>query len=502
MHADQLPVLVGVGQYSQRPDDLARAPHPLEMMATAARRAADDAGAPRLLAELDTLVVVNVLSWTYPDPPAQLSELLGAKPSRRTYTAIGGNTPQWQVNEIADRIAAGEVQVALLTGAEAMYSLRRAQKGGVQLPWPPRGGTPAVEGDTRWGNTSIELAHRAQMPTQIYPLFENALRHRRGRSVEGQRDFLGRFYARFSAVAAENPYAWFPQARSAEEIATPAASNRMIGFPYPKYMNAIMEVDQAAALFLTNAGTARRLGIPREKWVYLWGSGDATDIWFVSDRGDLHSSPAIRAAGRHALEQAGVGIADVDHLDLYSCFPCAPQIAAEMLGLAEDDPRPLTVTGGLAYAGGPGNNYVTHAIATMAEKLRAAPADVGLVSGVGWYLTKHAVGVYGAEPPPSPRRRTPPQAYQAEIDAMPHPSLAETPDGEATIETYTVLHDRDGAPETGLVVGRLASGERFWANTPADRNLLEAMEREEFIGRRGRVRHDGGTGLNVFSVGG
>src|SRR5262249_43059279 len=155
------------------------------------------------------------------------------------------------------RIAAGEVGTALIAGAEAMYSLRRAQKSGIELPWPPRGGQPEVVGDTRWGSSPVELAHRAQMPTQIYPLFENALRYARRRSVAEQRDFLGRFCAGFAAVARDNPFAWFRDGKSAGEIATPTADNRMIGFPYPKYMNAIMEVDQSAALLLTSAGTAR-----------------------------------------------------------------------------------------------------------------------------------------------------------------------------------------------------------------------------------------------------
>ncbi len=273
----------------------------------------------------------------------------------------------------------------------------------------------------------------------------------------------------------------------------------MIGFPYPKYMNAIMDVDQAAAVILTNVATAKRLGVPREKWVYLWGSGDATDHWFLSERENYHTSPAMRAAGRDAMAQAGVEIGAISHFDLYSCFPCAPQIGAAMLGIAEDDPRELTVTGGLPYAGGPGNNYSTHAIAAMVEKLRARPDALGMVTGVGWYLTKHSAGIYGAEPPPQPRPRRSPKETQAEIDAAPHPTLQEAPVGGGRIETYTVLHDRDGAVETGLLIGLLDDGSRFWANTPPDRDLLETMEREEFIGCRGTVKHDAATTLNVFT---
>jgi len=498
MEADRLPIAIGVGQYSERVDDLTRAPHPVAMMAIAARAAAEDAGAPALLREIDTVVAVNLLSWSYPDPAGLLAELVGAKPRRKIYTSLGGNTPQLQVNESAAGIAAGEVRLALIAGAEAMYSLRRAQRTGVPLPWPARGGPPEVVGETRWGAADVEVSHGAQMPTQIYPLFENALRAARRQSIPEQREFLGRFCARFAAVARDNPYAWFRDGKSAEEIATPSPVNRVIGFPYPKFMNAIMDVDQGAAVLLTSVATARRLGVPREKWVYLWGSGDATDHWFVGERVDFHSSPAIRIAGLEALAQASVDSSRITFFDLYSCFPCAPQIAAAMLGVPVDDPRPLTVTGGLPYAGGPGNNYSTHAIAAMVEKLRAQPGSLGLVSGVGWYITKNSVGIYGAEPPPSPRKRRPPEEYQVEIDAMPHPTVEAAPSGDATVETYTVLHDREGEPEAAVVVGRLAGGARFWAATPAERDLLEAMEREEFIGRRGRVRHDNTSARNTF----
>ncbi len=503
MREEQLPIIVGVGQTVNRSGDLREARPPLEMMALAAERAAEDTQAGgALLAQLDAVVVINILSWSYPDPPAQLAARLGARPRQALYTAIGGNGPQWAVNLMAQRIARGEVQAALIAGAEAMNSLRLARREGVVLPWPESSGTPAAVGETKWGNTPVEQAHRAQMPTQIYPLFENALRAQRREDVAQQRRRLGELSAAFTRVAADNPYAWFRQARSAEELSTPSSANRMIGFPYPKLMNAIMDVDQSAAVLLTNVATARRLGIPADRWVYVRGGADANDLWFVSDRVAFHSSPAIAAAGADALAQAGVGIHQVRHLDLYSCFPCAPQIAAAMLGIPPGDPRPLTVTGGLPYAGGPGNNYSSHAIAAMTQRLRQDPGAVGLVTGVGWYLTKHSVGVYSTAPPAEPQPRGAGEELQHRLDAMKHPQCVAAAEGEAAIETYTVTHDRSGAPEVGLIVGRLDSGARFWANTPPDRDLLESMERQEMIGRRGRVRHDAASGINTFEPAG
>jgi acetyl-CoA C-acetyltransferase len=245
----------------------------------------------------------------------------------------------------------------------------------VRLSWSSGGeGSPERLGDPRDGTSADEVAHGLQLPIQIYPLFENALRARQGLSLDEHRARLGRLYSGFSEVAAAHPNAWFRKPRTADEIATVSASNRMVAFPYPKLMNAIIEVDQAAALLLTSAGVARELGVPRERWVFLLGGAEAHDHWLISDRVDYASSPAIRAAGRAALDAAGLGIDDIELLDLYSCFPSAVQIARNELGIADDDSRCLTVTGGLACFGGPGNAYSLHAIATMMDRLRDAPA--------------------------------------------------------------------------------------------------------------------------------
>lgn len=490
------PVVIGVGQFSHRVSDPGQVMEPLAMMAEVARRAAADAGIGDRLREVDELTVINIISRAYADPAGFLAERLGIAPRRRWYTALGGNSPQWRINETAARIARGEVRLALIAGAEAMGGLQMARKAGVKLAWAAEG-SPATVGEARWGNNEAEQHHHALMPTAVYPLFENALRAHRGWSIARHRAHLGALCAGLAAVARDNPHAWFRDGKSAEEITTVDDANRMIGWPYPKYMNAIMAVDQAAALLLADTETARALGVAPERWVYVVGCGDATDHWYVSERVNYWSSPAIRTAGAQALAQARLSIDQIDAFDLYSCFPSAVQIAADMLGLALDDPRPLTVTGGLPYHGGPGNNYVTHSVASMVDRLRAAPGSRGLVTGVGWYLTKHAVGVYQSAPPAHEFVRVDPATYQQTIDAEPYPELALAADGAATVETYTVTHDRAGNPALGIVVARLDDGRRCWANL-TDADVLRRMEREELIGVRGQVRHHDSTRTNAF----
>jgi acetyl-CoA C-acetyltransferase len=276
----------------------------------------------------------------------------------------------------------------------------------------------------------------------------------------------------------------------------------MISYPYPKYLNAVMEVDQSAGVLIASVRKARELGVPEEKWVFLHGCADASDLWYPLDRQNYHSSPAIRLSGRAAFDMAGIDLADLDVIDLYSCFPSAVEIAAEELGLALDDPRGLTVTGGLPYAGGPGNNYAMHSIAVTVDRLRRKAQSGrgegwGLVTANGWFLTKQSVGIYGTRPLEGAWTREPPSRVQREIDALEHPPVIAAPKGPATIETYTVCHAREGY-RSGIIIGRDAEGRRFVANTPADAWVLRDLESREGVGRRGQVVPNASGTLNTF----
>jgi acetyl-CoA C-acetyltransferase len=507
------PVLIGAGQFTYRGDP-AVSPSPVALLKIAAERAAADAGIGAAgLAAIDGLAVAGFTidapgstRGTIPhstNPPASLARQIGAEPGWAVYSHMGGNTPQQLVNVLAERIARGETELALAVGAEFLGSaVKRLTKGlpfddwraaeDEDLPEPDR------IGDPRSGVTPYEARHGLNRPINIYPMFENALRARDHRSIADHQARLGRLFAPFTKVAAGNPEAWFPTERTAEELVEVSERNRMVGFPYPKLLNAIMEVDQSAGVIIASERKARELGVPEDKWVYLHGCADAADLWFPLDRQNFHSSPAMRLTGQRALEMAGVGLADIDFIDLYSCFPVAVEIGAEELGLALDDPRGLTVTGGLPYAGGPGNNYAMHSIATMAGKLRAKPGSYGLVTANGWYLTKQSTGIYSTKRPDTPFERQDPGVLQRQIDGLAHPAVTETPQGAARIETYTVVHRREG-PFMGIVIGRDDANRRFVAHTSNDAVTLAGLEQGEQVGRAGRVG-PGPDGLtNLFT---
>jgi acetyl-CoA C-acetyltransferase len=495
---DRRPVLIGAAQLVQRDVPPAEAMSPVEMLERVARDAADDAGTgERALRELDTLGVVDVVAWRPQNAPRLLCESIGAHPTRELITAVGGEMALVMINQVAREIASGGARLALVAGANNMRTLRRARNARIKLDWPKGGsGAPEVLGVTRGGNSVAEAEYGLGRPTDIYPIFENALRARRGLDLETHRRRVGALLSRFTEVAARNPYAWFPVARSADEITTPSPSNRMIAFPYTKYMNAVMETDQGAAVILASADAARSLGVPEERWIHWWGGGfDQEARWYPSERLDFARCDALERAVRSALDEAGVALDDLALLDFYSCFPVAVEMACEMLGLDEDDPRGLTLTGGLPYAGGPGNNYTLHSLATTMERLRERPGTSGMVTGNGWYLTKHSATVLAS----APREANGWPAGEAPtLDAaVPSDTESTAPaQGRGRVETYTILYDREGAPARGVVVGQTAEGRRFVANTPDDRELLDAFAVRDDVGREGRLRHE--DGRNIF----
>jgi acetyl-CoA C-acetyltransferase len=496
MDAERRPVLVGVAQLVQRDAEPAQALEPLAMLERAARDAARDAGAgDACLRGLDTIALVDGIGWRPQNGPRLLAERIGAHPRRECVSAIGGEMPLRVLNHLARAIGAGRSRAALLVGSHHVRTLRRAERARTKLHWASGGeGTPERIGVNHRGMTKAEAEYGLGMPIDVYPIFENALRARRGLDLATHLRRIGALMSRFTEVAAKNPYAWFPIARSAEEIATPSAGNRMIAYPYTKYMNAVMETDQAAAILICSAAAARELGVPEDRLVHWWGGAHGQEAaWYPSERPDFAVCESIREVVRAALAEAGAPLESIRCFDFYSCFPVAVEMACEMLGLAEDDPRGFTVTGGLPYAGGPGNGYTLHAVAALALRLRAEPGARGLATGNGWYLTKHSASVLAS----APREGAIAPEVAAAPPAIPDAAASTDPaEGPARLETYTVLYDREGAPVRGIALGRTGSGRRFVANTPDDRAFLEAFVAVENVGRRGRVRCV--DGYNLF----
>ena len=507
------PILVGCGQITDTTGAPTSERSNTAFCAEAARLALADTrasiGAESLGRQLDAVAVLEFFPDISPrfaspfgrcsNPPKGVASRLNATPRQQLYTHSGGNMPQYLVNRFAEEIARGETDLALVCGSELLRSTQNARKAGLAIDHREEpGGEPTRIGDSRFGFSDEEARHDLRAAIHFYPLIENAIRGGLKRDLTSHMTAMGRLFARLAAVAKDNPLATRREGYSAERLATAAGDNRWICFPYPRLMNSNAMIDQAAAVLVTSVGKAREWGIPQDRWVFLHGCADGTDTWVVSERERLDASPAIRGCARRALDMAGKTVADVAAFDLYSCFPSAVEVAMREIGIAEDDPRPISVTGGLPFFGGPGNNYVTHSIAEMMNVVRGKPASFGMVTANGNYLTKHSAGLYSTLPTEGPWRREDPKKFQAELDARPKQRVNTAPAGTGTIETYCVAYGKD-APEKAWILGRLdGSDERFVAMTGNDPALHGEMLTTEQLGRRVSVSEE--DGRNIFKL--
>ncbi|MBW2271430.1 MAG: acetyl-CoA acetyltransferase [Deltaproteobacteria bacterium] len=487
--ASEMPVLVGVGQILQRLEDPREAAEPLEMMVAALEQAGEDSGTPELLQRADAIYVLRGAWGGYGDPGREIARRLGAKPDESIGTPYGGNYSQGCVLDAAREIQAGRREVVLVTGAENGRSVAQSQRQGVELhPIEAPGAPDRMLAEDKALFHEAELARGMNSASDIYAIIDSAIRYARGETLEAHEERVAELWAGFNAVARDNPNAWIRKHYSAQDIGRASPDNPMISYPYTRLMNANARVDMAAGLILCSLETARSAGVPEEKLVFLHAGTEANDCNFLSARDDFHSSPAMRIAGRRALELAGKPIAEIDHVDLYSCFPSAVQVAAAELGIPEG--RPLTVTGGLTFGGGPLNSYGLHAVARMVEVVREDRGSTGLVSGNGGWLAKHSFGIYSTE---LPKQGFCYENLQEQADTFPRRDTVVDWEGPVTIEAYTVAHQK-GEPRIGHVACLTEDEARTWG-TVDDPAMLEAMTREEYCGRRGQL--DGNGRLSI-----
>jgi acetyl-CoA C-acetyltransferase len=475
--------VIGAAQHTVRD---AGAPEPLLSWEQRAREAAAVAGLEHLLPHIDSLQVVYCQSWPYDDPAGRLAAALGASPLHQLYSGIGGTTPQDLVNRTAEAMRRGELELALICSAEALATVRAAKKRGERLPWSHRKSSPFP-----WEPPhQSELAHDVLQAWETFPLWDTSRRAKRGATLAADAAEAATMMAAMSVVAEANPHAWRPTAMDAATVGTAGPDNRYVGWPYTKREVAVMDVDMSAALLLATRDKADALGVDEDSRLYLSGWAHAEDPATIAERADMSRSAAMSVVGRHALAGAGLGLDELDAFDLYSCFPSSLRLACDALGLAIGDPRGLTITGGLPYAGGPASGYLTHAIASAFDSLGEAPFRA-LLTGVGMHMAKHVAAVWSSSPGNAAGNPPPDfDTLQAEVEAdQPRRQLLTTWAGPATVCAYTVAHGRDGAPEQGLVVLDTEAGRALARVHDAD--LLTDAESRELVGQAVTVTTDG-----------
>ena len=475
------PVLVGCAQVLQRTDDPTTAREPLDLMESTCRDAAEDARAPQLLARASGIRVPRGL-WQYSNPAALLAERFGAGRVESALGGFSGCMVQQMLDDAALAIEAGRHEVVVITGAECEHSRRRARRDGTPLPRTEQlDAQPDRVFDVSLDGFSRKLAARGlRSATHIFALADCGLRARAGESLDAHRLRIATLWSGLSRVAAENPHAWLQRAMTPEELLTPTADNRWIVFPYTKYLVSNIAVDMGAAVILCSLQAAERAGVPEERRVYLHAAVEAGGAPPLAERQDIFLQPALSIGAQRLWELAETGPEAIDHADLYSCFPAAVQLSAEATGLS--NLRPLSVTGGLTFSGGPLNSYVLHATAGMMDRLREEPGSLGLVGSVGGAIAKGAYALYSTRPPEGSLRVA---DVSKEVARLPRREYREDYSGEATLEAYAPSMEGEEASEAACAC-LLDDGARHFA-TAREPEILARMTREELCGRRVRI---------------
>lgn len=483
---ERIPVIIGVGQINDRPEDPDMGLDPPGLMAAALRLAEQDAGGD-VLARLDSLAIVDQISFRELGNLCDtLAQEIGADP-RINYQseAPHGDTPIRLLNEAANRIGSGEITLAAVVGAEA---LRTAAARAAARTRTDSASHNALRAAASWREPGYLQLHGLSAPVDVYPIYENAGRAAYGQTLaEGQAE-SGAIWAQFSQVAASNEGAWIRKPMSAEEILTPGPKNRPLAFPYTKLTVANSSVNQGAGFIVTSLAEARRWGFAEERLIYVGMGAAAKEDPNILRRDRYDRSVSMDTAIRRTLELNGMTGADLDLVELYSCFPCVPKMARRTLGWPLE--RPASVFGGLTFGGGPIANYMSHAVVSMVQRLREGGRNGFLFANGGFATDNHCIVI--ASQPIAAARFPQDLDYQAEADAARRavPVLNKDYVGPAEIESYTVFHDREGQPVSGVVVARTTDCERTLCHIDAQDTAMLAFfvgGQIEPVGKRGHI---------------
>jgi len=489
------PIIIGAAQFTQRRDT----PRPLDslsLMVKTGQKAIEDTQANNIVDYIDAIYMVNISSWSYEDAPGELGKRLNITPKEKIYLPDGGQSPQMLINRAAKAIATGEHRCVLITGGEAAFSIRKTFKGKRPEYWPKKKDPKYINGE-RWAIAQDVINYQLYFATTTYAIFETALRASSGRTIEEHQKYMGKLFEHFSKIASKNPYSWTQKQFTAEEIITPSPENRLIVHPYTKRMCANNFVDQAGTVLITSEEIAESLNIDRKQWIYIMGGATFKNIDELYRRPRLDDSPAAREGTRLALEQAGLKLSDIDKFDLYSCFPSIVEIFMNELGIKDDDPRDLTLTGGLPFFGTPLSNYSLHAIINTVESIRANPSLKVMVIANGGFNTKQSIGIYGTKPPMIQWGVRDDSKIQDSILEKILPEPIEKANGKLIVDGYSIIYKRSGQPNRGVVIGTLENGSRSIAFVTKP-ELLLALETQEIVGKTCMVQYDSNIERNTI----
>jgi acetyl-CoA C-acetyltransferase len=489
-------VVAGWGQITQPKNLDQTAKKPMDLMVQASLKACAMMTSKKALANLDGIMVVKIVSHHYDSPAKQLADNLKAAPKFTHVSGIGGNSPQMLINRAAGMIARNEIDSILIAGAES-YVQRDKNSNQVENALF-RGIPKDYQEDDLIGSTPLENAHGIEHPFQGFPLFETALWAESALDYQTHMMTIGKMWSKFSEIASTNPYAWSKSIKSPEEIITSSPTNRPVAFPYTKYMNSFVTVDQGAAIILMSEEKAQKYSQKIRQQVYFLGGGYAEDRQrFIIEKSNFTSSLPLQTAVKKALTRSCIALENIDCFDLYSCFPCAVSIAKKMIGIKESDPRPLTLTGGLGFFGGPGNNYSLHSAVTLAQKISQGEQSNGLITALGWFMYKHAAGIYSNKPLNGEFKNHDLSDQKNSLAGKDPVKIKNQVNGGGTIETYTIIYARNHKPLYAVIYGRTDDNFRFIANTHNDIDIFNMLSKKNMVGQKVNITFSPSKNINI-----
>lgn len=476
MSGRRIPVLVGTGTALRREDDYTKALEPLDLMIEAVRAAGADCGRPELLTEVNRIAVPRG-RWRYRNPAGAIAAAIGAGRAQTVLSTVGV-LQQTLIASACEDIASGKIDSAIITGADAGYRILRAKLSGAYANEQLQDDDPDV-----LLQPADELRHEAEvaaglhMPVGLYALAESARRAASGRGLTEHREHLARMYARFSEIASLNPDAWVREAKSPDEICEAGKHNPMQAFPYARSHCSTWNVDQAAALLICSEEKADALGIEARQRIYPVASAESSHMVSLSARADFSRCLGAELAAEAIYSETGIGPEQLDLVELYSCFPIAVECFAEAARISLD--RDLTITGGMAFAGGPYNNYFFQATAKAAQLLKTGAGRTAMLSCISGIMTKQAFALWSTERPRNGFARL---DVTEEVAARSKQVEVEIRfNGEGRVSGCTVIYSRRDDPYAVLLVDTAAGTRALITST--EPQVLRSIETEEWVGR-------------------
>ncbi len=468
------PVVIGLGIFQEQGpyDELNEA---LILMEKVALQAIEDCGNKSIADFIDVIDIPKGF-WRYRDPGKWIAEKNNFSNARTSVNKIGV-LQQNLINSTCKKIMNGTIRAGLILGGESRAKMIAALKEGKEFHETSLTENPddyVKAKDDLYGPQEQETL--GLMAVGYYAVLESAMRNKKGHSHQEHNEYIANMYSEFSKIASDNPHAWQQKIITPNEILDVSKNNKAIAYPYNKYHNTSWNVNQASAMIICSEELADKLSIDKNKRIYPLASSETNHMIAVIQRPDLTESAGLKNAANFMNEKMHELNISPSIVDLYSCFPVAVQQFENTLDISKSVPK--TITGGMAFAGGPLNNYMIHATVQGLIKIRDNPNETALISGVSGMMTKQSFCLWSSEKLCKFLHNDVTSIAQLEDTPVP---MSRIEKGVGIVIGYTVLYEENTEKRAVFYVED-GTGHRK-VITSDDTTIIDQARKEEWVGK-------------------